>query len=59
MRPLTNGPRSRIVTSAVRPFFRLVTSALLPSGSVRLAALSDSGCIGVPSAISRPMNLRA
>lgn len=40
-RPPVNGPRSLMITTTLRLFFKLVTRAFEPKGSVRCAAVKS------------------
>src|SRR3954447_22591492 len=51
MRPLTNGPRSLMRTTTLRPLFWLVTLSLVPNGRLRWAAVNAPGFMRSPEAV--------
>src|SRR5947207_7435325 len=51
MRPLTNGPRSLMRTTTLRPLFLLVTLSLVPNGKLRWAAVNAAGFMRSPEAV--------
>src|SRR5262249_47978830 len=54
MRPRTNGPRSLMRTTTVRPLRRFFTSTSVPNGSVRCAAVMRRGLAISPLAVLLP-----
>src|SRR5262245_62911896 len=51
IRPLTNGPRSLMRTTTLRPLFWLVTLTRVPNGRLRCAAVSAPGFMRSPEAV--------
>src|SRR5262249_36113571 len=53
-RPRTNGPRSLIRTTTLRPLLLFVTRTRVPNGSVRCAAVKPLGFARSPLAVRSP-----
>jgi len=56
LRPLTEGPRSSILTTTERPVWRLVTRTRDPSGKVLDAAVKRCSLKTSPLVVRRPSN---